>query len=161
MKQEHAWNIFLDNQKLIEIADKKAGYLFVVCSLITSYIIANYSNLIDDISWLKWLIIVLIGANGITFISILLVFYARYAKHTGVSPPKLVYFNDIVQRKFATDYINDFKNATEESILEDVLYQVYETSVICKSKFKILNIAMKIMIFSLMVFFSIILIAMN
>lgn len=159
MKQQHAWNIFIHNQKLIEMADKKAGYVFVICSLITTYLLSNLANLKSANSWIVYVIVLLLIINAITLILILAIFFARFAKHTGESPPKLVYFNDITKRKLATDYIKTFINSNEESILEDILYQVYETSQICKSKFKLLNLAMILMSFAVLIFFSIIIIS--
>lgn len=159
MKKDHSWNIFLDNQNLIEIADKKARYLFVINSLTVTYILSNLSNLQFVVYWINYLVFPFLVINAIAFVMILLVFYARYSKHTGDSPPKLVFFNDIVKRTEVVDYIKDFKKASDDDIETDILYQVYETSVICAKKFKLLNWAIILLMIELAIFFSIIVIS--
>ena len=145
----YSWNIFLHNQQLIKLADNKIRYLFLVSSVAATFILAESKNLTD------------VGIPEFIFIATFVLFLTfasltikpRKSKLTGSQIPRLIYHQDIISRASKDDYANEFREASDEELQKDLLFQIYEISAIANKKYQYYNYSFYTLCVQVLLFF--------
>ena len=126
---------------MVKFADSKINFLLVISGVSTTYILANLKAIVNLGLHSQIFLLIFLLAFLLFIIFALLTIFPRYASNTGLSVPKLIYHHHISEREDAQKYLYDFKEAKEEELFDDILYQVYEVSKITDQKFKFYNIS--------------------
>lgn len=151
-KTDYAWNIYFHNQELIKLADTKVRYLFLISSLATTYILTE-ANKIQNIEILEYLFLI---AFFLFLIFASLTLKPRSSKYSGDKVPTLIYHRDISSRTTRFIYTKDFKNTSKDELLDDLLYQIFEISLIADRKYQNYNYAFYSLIGQIVLFFILI-----
>ena len=148
-------NIILDrNIQWINNCDTKSSILLGFIGLIISfvfnenffkkqffyYIFNNISNLILIFFLIISLIFIMIGI-GFSILSIKATISTDF-KENGLNMESLIYFSTIINNNY-NEYKNKVLNLKEESLCDEIISQIYITSIICDKKFKNYNQGLK------------------
>ena len=146
----YSWNIFLHNQELIKLADNKIRYLFLVSSVAATFILAESKNLTE------------VNLPEIVFIAAFVLFMAfasltimprKTKMKSEASIPKLIYHKDIIARDDKDTYATEFNASSDEELLRDLLYQIYEISSIAEKKYRYYNYSFYTLCVQVLLFF--------
>lgn len=123
-------------QNIIRFADTKINVLSVINGIATSYILTNF-QLLYSLSFFSKLLLALYFIIFIIFIYFLLnTILPRIKSSPSEKISQTVYFGHISNKTNVKEFINDFRNMTDEEFIEDLLTQIYESSKIASTKFR-------------------------
>lgn len=152
---KNAWDIYNNNQNMIQFADKKVSVLLLINTIITSTLFNAFFKQLNGNNKITFLFLTYAICLGFFIFFCGGVFFPRPAKFSGEDVPKLIYFNHISKRKNPNEYYKDFLNTNIVKLLEDLIYQIYETSKIANAKYRYLYGAFISLVSQFIIFFLI------
>lgn len=131
-----AWKLFQNNQEMIKFADSKIMFLLVISGVFTTHTLTNLRDLFSAGILCQIVVVLFFIAFLVFTIYALLTIYPRHRSKTEHLTANLIYFKNIYTRKDVGQYIEDFQDASDEQILEDILFQNFQVAAIATKKFK-------------------------
>lgn len=144
---EFAWHNFEDQQAIIRAADLKAGYLVPFLLFFGASTIPLDMDVVPKLRWGDAVEVLASGSYLLTYLglamgfvwSLILISRAltpRIARHhqTPREGSELLYYEHVVRHKDSGQYYEAMSKAGPEQMLRNITDQVFELSLICKSK---------------------------
>jgi hypothetical protein len=124
------------NQGLIQFADTKANGLVLIDSIFLAVMAPNLGVLRGGLTPLALVIGAFFVTCALGLLAALRVIVARAATHADARPRSLIFYKHIASFGRAHDYVEDFRDADGERVLESVLASNYDLAGIAQAKFR-------------------------
>ncbi|HEX9392255.1 MAG TPA: Pycsar system effector family protein [Usitatibacteraceae bacterium] len=139
LRLEQAWRIFNLNQDLIRAADQKIYVLFVMSTLLVTYVSTNLEKIMRQGALQRGILILFLMAVAAFFFFALSTVVSRSRKPpSAVSTlPRVVFFGDIAERESGPAYAEAFCSTDLQAIFDDICHQIYDVASIARAKYRL------------------------